>query len=217
MTDGVIKSTGNSRYLKSVANFMSLYPTYEDFVAALVAGTLPIDLNGINPNGWSTQGTPLNKANLLADATASLFGLSSAAVVNDALSKIGTFQNSIPAPQYNAGVETGSVYPTGYSSSADWGYNKSISISLQNVHCGGILFCSKYSNTGSGKTLLETLIFVVGTYVAGISFSLTSSGFQEQYFAASASFDTSSKRLTITPTEANMVMGKYNYIEFTKK
>lgn len=91
MTDGVIKSTGNSRYLKSVANFMSLYPTYEDFVAALVAGTLPVDLNGINPNGWSTQGTPLNKANLLADNTGSMLGLGSTGTVNSALAQLGQY------------------------------------------------------------------------------------------------------------------------------
>lgn len=89
MTDGVIKSTGNSRYLKSVANFMSLYPTYEDFVAALVAGTLPVDLNGINPNGWSTQGTPLNKANLLAGSTSAELG--NAQTVNSALLLIGKY------------------------------------------------------------------------------------------------------------------------------
>lgn len=91
MTDGVIKSTGNSRYLKSVANFMSLYPTYEDFVAALVAGTLPVDLNGINPNGWSTQGTPLNKANLLSDATGSMLGLGSTATPDQALAVLGKY------------------------------------------------------------------------------------------------------------------------------
>lgn len=50
--DGIIKGTGNSRYLKSVANFLSLYPNYEAFAAALIAGELPIDLNGINEAGW---------------------------------------------------------------------------------------------------------------------------------------------------------------------
>lgn len=69
MKDMVPKGTGNSRYLKSVANFMALYPTYADFVAALVAGTLPVDFNGINSAGCDEVGTPLNKANLLTDAT----------------------------------------------------------------------------------------------------------------------------------------------------
>ncbi len=74
MIDGIINENGNSRYLRSVANLLTLYPTYEDFAAALVAGTLPIDLAGINEDGWATLGTALNKANLMSDATAALLG-----------------------------------------------------------------------------------------------------------------------------------------------
>ena len=90
MTDLVIKGTGNSRYLKSISNFLTQYPTYTDFVAALVAGTLPIDFNGINSAGIQTQGTPLNKANLLKDATASKYGQGSNATVDSVLSQIPT-------------------------------------------------------------------------------------------------------------------------------
>ena len=95
MTDLVIKGTGNSRYLKSITNFLTQYPTYEDFANALVAGTLPIDFNGINSAGIQTQGTPLNKANLLKDATASKYGQGSNATVDSVLSQIpnGTFPN----------------------------------------------------------------------------------------------------------------------------
>ena len=75
MKDMVPKGTGNSRTLKSVANFLTLYPTYNDFAAALVAGTLPIDLGAINSAGCDEVGTPLNKANLLTDATATALGL----------------------------------------------------------------------------------------------------------------------------------------------
>ena len=75
MQDGIINGTGNSRYLKTISGFLSLYPTYEAFAQALIAGTLPVDLNGKNPDGWAQQGTPLNKANLLTDATAALVGL----------------------------------------------------------------------------------------------------------------------------------------------
>lgn len=84
MQDGIIKGTGNSRYLKSISNFLTQYPTYQDFVAALVAGTLPIDLNGINETGWDQLGTALNKANLLSDETATALGLSNTAVPDDA-------------------------------------------------------------------------------------------------------------------------------------
>ena len=108
MTDGVIKSTGNSRYLKSVANFMALYPTYEDFAAALIAGTLPVDLNGINPDGWNTQGTPLNKANLLADTTGSALGLGNTGTVNTALSKLKTLYDNLAAQKHSySGTRTG--------------------------------------------------------------------------------------------------------------
>ena len=75
MQDGIIKGTGNSRYLKSISNFLTQYPTYQDFVAALVAGTLPIDLNGVNETGWDQLGTALNKANLLSDETAEALGI----------------------------------------------------------------------------------------------------------------------------------------------
>lgn len=86
MQDGIIKGTGNSRYLKSVQNFLTLYPTYQSFAQALVSGTLPIDFNGINAAGWNQIGTALNKANLLSDATASLLGLSdSSATINNGL------------------------------------------------------------------------------------------------------------------------------------
>ena len=95
MQDLVIKGTGNSRLLKSVSNFMSLYPTYTDFVQALVAGTLPIDLNGFNSAGVQTQGTPLNKTNLLKDATANKYGLGGNATIDDVLNQIptGSFPN----------------------------------------------------------------------------------------------------------------------------
>lgn len=73
MRDTVLKGTGDSRYLKSVEDFKIRYPTYDDFVAALVAGSLPIDLNGVNAAGMDQVGTPLNKANLLSDETAELY------------------------------------------------------------------------------------------------------------------------------------------------
>lgn len=98
MQDGIIKGTGNSRYLRSVPNFKSMYPTYDDFAAALVAGTLPIDLNGINAAAWTQTGTPMNKANVLTDATASALGLTSAATPNDAFLKLNQKAQTPPVP-----------------------------------------------------------------------------------------------------------------------
>lgn len=88
MKDGVIAETGNSRYLRSIAGFLQTYPTYEAFAAALIAGTLPIDWNGKNPDGWAQQGTDLNKANLLTDATAALMDLGPEATPNEMLAAL---------------------------------------------------------------------------------------------------------------------------------
>lgn len=94
MIDSRLAGTGNSRFLKSIATFKSRYPNYDAFVAALVAGTLPIDLNGVNPEGWAQQGTPLNKATLLSDATAMKLGLSGDPTVNDALDALFTYADN---------------------------------------------------------------------------------------------------------------------------
>lgn len=88
MNDGIIKGNGNSRYLKSVADFLTQYPTYEAFAAALTAGTLPVDLNGINEDGWQQIGDLLNKGNLLQDTTCDLLAISKTSVPNDAFVKL---------------------------------------------------------------------------------------------------------------------------------
>ena len=88
MQDSIMAGEGNSRYLKSVEDFLTRYPTYADFARALIEGTLPIDLNGINPEGWQVIGTALNKANLLQDDTAESLGLDSTSTVNDAIDKL---------------------------------------------------------------------------------------------------------------------------------
>lgn len=111
MQDAVALEIGNSRYLKSVSGFMSLYPTYESFAAALVAGTLPIDLNGINPDGWAQLGTALDKAHLLTDATAALMNLGTEATVNDALATLAqkiTYGTTDLAA--GAALPTGTIY-----------------------------------------------------------------------------------------------------------
>lgn len=95
MQDFVPLGTGNSRYLKSVENFKALYPTYDAFVAALVAGTLPIDLNGINEAGVAQKGNALNKNTLLKDATAALYGLGANAVPSDVFGWLGVFKNAV--------------------------------------------------------------------------------------------------------------------------
>jgi hypothetical protein len=72
MIDSVLKGTGNSRFLKSA---VPAGISWADALAMLQAGTFPIDFNGINAEGFQQVGTPLNKANLLKDATAAQIGL----------------------------------------------------------------------------------------------------------------------------------------------
>ena len=82
MKDSVIKGNGNSRYLKSSLEGIT---TWEQFRAALAAGTLPVDLNGINPEGFQQLGDPLNKVTFLKDTTAAKFGKDTGAVPDEAL------------------------------------------------------------------------------------------------------------------------------------
>lgn len=81
MIDSVLKGTGNSRFLKSA---LPAGTSWADALAMLQAGTFPIDFNGINAEGFQQVGTPLNKANLLKDATAAQIGLPPTATPDDA-------------------------------------------------------------------------------------------------------------------------------------
>lgn len=88
MKDSISKNQGNSRYLKS--NLLE-GTSWDAALALLRAGTFPIDLNGINADGWTQVGTALNKANLLTDATASALDLTGDdPTVNDALEELAT-------------------------------------------------------------------------------------------------------------------------------
>lgn len=85
MHDSIPKGDGTSRTLKSVENFLELYPTYQDFALALINGTLPVDI-GINADGWLVLGMALAKMNLLRDETATELGIDNPAdaTVDDA-------------------------------------------------------------------------------------------------------------------------------------
>lgn len=86
MKDGIIKKTGNSRYLKSA---IPADITHEQLVAMLIAGTFPIDLNGINLEGWQQIGDALCKKNLLDDVACDLLGISRQSVPKDAFIRLG--------------------------------------------------------------------------------------------------------------------------------
>lgn len=94
MRDIQIKNNGASHKLKSVSDFLTQYPTYEAFAAALVAGNLPVDIS-INAAGVDQMGTGLRKGTLLSDETAAKFGIPAASyptvAPNDILSTLGTW------------------------------------------------------------------------------------------------------------------------------
>lgn len=80
MKDAILKGTGDSRYLKSK---IPTGTSWEQALAMLNAGTFPVDLNGINAEGFQQVGTPLNKANLLKDAVVSKLGMTGDKTPND--------------------------------------------------------------------------------------------------------------------------------------
>ncbi len=72
MKDNILKGTGNSRYLKTS---IPAGTTWNEALVMLRNGNFPIDLNGINEDGFTQVGTPLDKANMLTDALAESVGL----------------------------------------------------------------------------------------------------------------------------------------------
>lgn len=109
MTDGIIKGTGNSRFLKVPPNALTLYPTWEAAAEAMIAGTFPIDLNGVNPAGWDVQGDKLNKATLLTDALCTALGLPDTATPAQAMEKLRQLVNTA-----QSGVDNGVKIASGF-------------------------------------------------------------------------------------------------------
>lgn len=115
MIDSVLKGTGNSRFLKSA---VPAGTSWADALAMLQAGTFPIDFNGINTEGFQQVGTPLNKANLLKDATAAQIGLPPSTTPDGMFQALGntgelhvwrkTVVTTEPIPEQPAGYNLGS-------------------------------------------------------------------------------------------------------------
>ena len=115
MIDSVLKGTGNSRFLKSA---VPAGTSWADALAMLQAGTFPIDFNGINTEGFQQVGTPLNKANLLKDATAAQIGLPPSTTPDGMFQALGntgelhvwrkTVVTTEPIPEQSAGYNLGS-------------------------------------------------------------------------------------------------------------
>lgn len=165
MTDGVIKSTGNSRYLKSVANLLSLAPTWPDAVELLVSGSFPVDFNGINPDGWNTQGTPLNKANLLSDSAGALYGYANGTgTINGVLGVLGPYyQYWWKRTAVNFGTSTKTQLASMIQSNTStyiW-YSDSIK-----VESGDIILDNRQTLTLTFNSSAADLAVLTGKYVA---------------------------------------------------
>ena len=90
MTDGVIKGTGNSRWLKVPPNIKQLCPDFDTMLDVMIQGRFPFDQNGLNAEGWEVMGTLFNKPNVLTDTTRSALGLTGDATINQAFAAIPT-------------------------------------------------------------------------------------------------------------------------------
>lgn len=109
MKDSILKGAGNSRFLKSA---VPAGTSWADALAMLQAGTFPIDFNGINAEGFQQVGTPLNKANLLKDATAAQIGLPASATPDDMFQALGnTGELHVWRKTVTSGTGTTSTYP----------------------------------------------------------------------------------------------------------
>lgn len=196
MKDSIIKNTGNSRYLKSA---ISAATTWEQFRAALIAGTLPIDLNGINSAGWQQVGDALNKANLLSDATvAALNAFLTSALpenpqVTDALNALAT--TGISKISTGSYVGTGS-YGSGSKNSIALNFTPHIVIILGRRSSayfdigficdeleGGLSLMCGNSSISSGKPTTQVSGHTVQWYGTSVESQLNVSGVTYKYIA----------------------------------
>lgn len=90
MTDGVIKGTGNSRWLRVPPNIKQLCPDFDSMLDVMIQGRFPIDLNGLNADGWEVMGTLFTKPNVLTDKTRSALGLTGDVTIDQAFAAIPT-------------------------------------------------------------------------------------------------------------------------------
>ena len=127
---------------------MSLYPTYEDFMQAMVAGIFPVDFNGINKDGWTQLGTLLNKANLLSDTVISTLGLSTGA-------------NSTPNDAFNVLANVGNVHV----------WRKTV-VAEEEIPAGYRLVDDTTNRNNVGdQTVSNALIFLIGDTTAELKYS----------------------------------------------
>lgn len=176
MIDSVLKGTGNSRFLKSAVPSGT---SWADALAMLQAGTFPIDFNGINTEGFQQVGTPLNKANLLKDATAAQIGLPPSTTPDGMFQALG---NTGELHVWRKMVKTSSDTPAGYTLGAvqsnlhiptagqtvDFVYSASITVGNDGT-------VSQPSSSTKSVFATNTYVSVVQSLLAGKFFTAKSS------------------------------------------
>ena len=169
MIDSVLKGTGNSRFLKSA---VPAGTSWADALAMLQAGTFPIDFNGINTEGFQQVGTPLNKANLLKDATAAQIGLPPSTTPDEMFRALGNtgelhvWRKTVVNSQagYNIGeVEAGFLGSGQNTDNSNCGvtfkYSNSISVSDDgNVQQNSATSQGPFSYNSSEPSTIQNLI-----------------------------------------------------------
>lgn len=115
---------------------------------AMVAGIFPVDFNGINKDGWTQQGTLLNKANLLSDTVISTLGLSTGA-------------NSTPNDAFNVLANIGNVHV----------WRKTV-VTEEEIPAGYRLVDDTTNRNNVGdQTVSNALIFLIGDTTAELKYS----------------------------------------------
>lgn len=117
MKDAIIKGTGDSQFLKTA---LPSGTSWDDALAAMRAGTFPIDLFGRNSEGFQQEGTILNQQNLLSAETANALGLGADATPNDALRAVAykTGSISLSTSWSGSGPYTQTVTVTGVNTTS---------------------------------------------------------------------------------------------------
>ena len=184
MTDGIQKGSGNAYALQTVANAASLYPTYEQFIQAFATGQLFTDLK-LNPEGWDSLGTSLNKANLLKDATAIAMGLTASAVPDEALEKLRALVTSAQSTANGKLGYTSGTFSYSYPyATINFGFSPKvvfISTISSNSPIGICAYPSPMGGDVSGKTIdvvwsEYSIKFSSGSLVSGIRYNYAAIG-----------------------------------------
>lgn len=220
MIDSVLKGTGNSRFLKSA---VPAGTSWADALAMLQAGTFPIDFNGINTEGFQRVGTPLNKANLLKDATAAQIGLPPSTTPDGMFQALGntgelhvwrktvTTVQEIPAGYTLGDVKTKKAISATGSGQAYIGFYMGYSDSLAVDDNGGI---SLNPDNDYGEVTANSNFTYISSVIAG-KFILIRSYQRPDY----NSYSSLAGKIFYVPADANISMtteSNYLYIRLSK-